>query len=120
MGAVMPIGDVTIVTYDGAVVATVGARRFYLAGPLRELESDEPRVMFVCVMASYALQLRHEPDLGPYTDERAERFARCVLIEDDEFSMLDANGLGDALLAGHFGVPLEQVQKKRDDIRLFG
>jgi hypothetical protein len=120
MHASTPTTDVRLVSYDGEIVATVGARRFYLAGAMRELDDDDARVLFVCFMATYALQLRDEPDLGPYTDERAERFARCLLMDDDEFVMLDANGLGDRLLAGHFGVPFEQVDKKRDDIRLFG
>jgi hypothetical protein len=42
------------------------------------------------------------------------------MIDDEEFVMLDANGLGDQLLAGHFGVPVEQIEKKREDVRLFG
>jgi hypothetical protein len=120
MKALLPKSGVTLVVYNGEIVATVGARRFYLAGAIRELDDADPLVLFASLMAGYALQLRDEPDLGPYSDERAERFARCVLMGDEEFAMLDANALGDRLLAGHFGVPIEQVEKKRDDIRLFG
>jgi hypothetical protein len=32
--------------------------------------------------------------------------------------MLDANALEDRLLAGHFDVPIEHSEKKRDDLRL--
>jgi len=46
---------------------------------------------------------------GPHTDERAERFARWALIDDDEFCVLDANGLDDRLIAGHFGVPWSRL-----------
>jgi hypothetical protein len=42
-----------------------------------------------------------------------------VLIDDDEFSMLDANDVDGRLLAGHFDVPVDQVAKKRDDIQRF-
>lgn len=120
MHASLPTSGVTLVNYRGEIVATVGARRFYLVGAARDLDDEDPRLQFICFMAAYALQLRDEPDLGPYTDERAERFARCVLMDDDEFAMLDANALEDRLVAGHFDVPIEQIEKKRDDLRLLG
>jgi hypothetical protein len=115
-----PTSGVTLIVYNGEIVATTGARRAYLTGRAQELDDGDPLVSFVSLMAAYALQLREEPELGPYTHERAERFARCVLIGDEEFRMLDANRLGDSLIAGHFGVPIEQVEKKRDDLRRFG
>jgi hypothetical protein len=116
-----PLGaDVELIKYDGEIMATVGAQRAYLAGRAREVDDTDPLVLFVSLMAAYALQLRDEPELGPYSDEWAERFARCILIDDAEFSMLDANGFDDPLLAGHFDVPVEQVAKKRDDIERFG
>jgi hypothetical protein len=113
-------GGVELIVYEGEIVATVGARRMYLAGHVRELDDADPLLFFVSLMGAYALHLRDDPTLGPYTDERAERFARCVLIDDEAFRMLDANELDDRLLAGHFDVPVEQVMKKRDDLRQFG
>jgi hypothetical protein len=106
--------------YNGEIVATVGARRVYLTGSVLEVEDADPLVLFVSLMGAYALHLRQEPEFGPYSDESAERFARCVLIDDAEFRMLDANGFDDELVAGHFDVPVEQVAKKRDDIERFG
>ena len=38
-----------------------------------------------------------------------------ALMDDDQFRMLDANELSDDLIAGHFGVPVEQVEAKRRD-----
>lgn len=114
-----PRSGVRLIVYKGEIVATAGARRIYLTGRVRTLDDADPLVFFVSLMGAYALQLREMPDLGPYTHERAERFARCVLVDDDEFRMLDANRLGDELLAGHFGVPVEQVEKKREDLRAF-
>src|SRR5688500_9160512 len=98
-------GGVELIVYDVEIVATVGGRRVYLAGRGRELDREDSLVLFVSLMGAYALQLRDHPDLGPYSHERAERFARCVLIDDDEFRMLDANGVEDRLLSCHFDVP---------------
>lgn len=112
-----PTGGVELITYQGEIVATVGARRFWLAPQIDALTDDDPRAMFVALMAAYALQIRDFPDLGPYSDERAERFARVVLMNDEEFAIADANALTDQVIAGHFGVPVEQVGKKRLDVR---
>ena len=107
---------VQLITYDGQIVATAGARRFYLAHPIDALPDDDPMAVFVTLMATYALQVRAHPDVGPYTDERAERFARIVLIDDEEFRSFDANELDDTVIAGHFGIPVEQVDRKRADL----
>ena len=118
MGSAMHNRGVELITYRGEIVATAGAREIYATPRILALGDADPLVMFVSLMGAYALQLREQPDLGPYTDERAERFARCVLIDDDEFRMLDANRLEDRLIAGHFGVPVEQVEEKRLDLEL--
>ncbi len=39
-------------------------------------------------------------------------------MDDDQFRMIDANELADDLIARHFGVPVEQVEAKRDDLRI--
>lgn len=113
-------GGVDLITYRGEIVATAGARRLYASPRILGLDDADPLVMFVSLMGAYAFQVREEPELGPYTDERAERFARCVLIDDEEFRMLDANRLEDLVIAGHFDVPIEQVQEKRRDMEQFG
>ena len=116
----MPRGGVELITYRGEIVATAGARRIYITPRIQQLDDGDPLVMFVSLMGAYALQVREDPDVGPYTDERAERFARVVLIDDEEFRMLDANELEDRVIAGHFSVPVEQVQRKRRDLSEFG
>jgi hypothetical protein len=115
-----PKGGVELITYRGEIVATAGARRIYITQRIQQLDESDPLLMFVSLMGAYALQVRDDPDVGPYTDERAERFARVVLIDDGEFRMLDANELEDSVMAGHFGVPIEQIQEKRRDLRDFG
>ena len=118
IGELGPMKGVTMVMYRGEIAAMVGGRRFYLAPQFDHLDLDDPLVVFVSFMASYALAVKDGSAPGPYTDERAERFARLVLIDDDEFREFDANRFEDRLIAGHFGVPVEQVEEKRHDLLL--
>lgn len=111
-----PLQGVALIVYEGEIVASVGATRVYFVPPINALESGDPLLRFVSLMAAYALEVRHGSAPGPYTHARAEAFARFALIDDDRFEMLDANGLSDELLAGHFGVPVDQIERKRQDL----
>ena len=113
-----PLSGVTMIVYRDEVVGCAGATRFYPAPRVAALPDDDPVRPFVSLMAVFARQVREGAAPGPYTHERAELYARLVLIDDDEFRMLAANRLDDRLLAGHFGVPLEQVAAKREDLGL--
>jgi len=84
----------------------------------REYNESLVHQVVVAYMAAYALRVRDGSAPGPYTHERAERFARLAMIDDDRFQMLDANELPDYLIAGHFAVPVEQVEAKRQDLRV--
>ena len=107
---------VTLIVYEGEIVAGVGGSRVYLSPPVDGLDSGDPLLRFVSLMAAYALEVRHGSAPGPYSHARAELFARLALIDDSQFEMLDANGMRDELLAGHFGVPVEQIERKRHDL----
>jgi len=111
-----PSEGVTLIVYEDEIVASVGATRVCFAPPIDGLASGDPLLSFVSLMAAYALEVRHGSAPGPYSHARAEMFARYALIDDDQFEMLDANGIGDELLAGHFGVPIEQIERKREDL----
>ena len=111
------LSGVTLIVYEGEVVASVGGSRAYLAPQVDALESGDPLLRFVSLMAAYALEVRHGSVPGPYTHACAELFARLALIDDDQFEMLDANGMSNELLAGHFGVPVGQIEHKRQDLR---
>ena len=52
---------------------------------------------------------------GPYSDQRAELYARCLLLPDQ--AVTAATTLTDAELAERFGVPLEQARAKRGELR---
>jgi hypothetical protein len=107
---------VTLIVYRGEIVASAGARRSYLAPQIATLDAGEPLRQFVSLMAAFALLVRDGSNEGPYTDEAAERFARLALIDDEQFRVLDASGLEDEVIAGHFDVPVEQVAEKRVDL----
>jgi hypothetical protein len=107
---------VTLIVYESEIVASVGATRVYFVPPIDALESSDPLLRFVSLMAAYALEVRHGSAPGPYSHVRAELFARYALVDDDQFEMLDANAISDELLAGHFGVPVEQIERKRKDL----
>jgi len=54
---------------------------------------------------------------APYSDARAELYARCALIDDDEFARAEADGASDTALAARFSMPIEQIDAKRRDLR---
>ncbi len=110
----------TLIVYANEVWAVAGASRVYLAPQAVLLPPYSPLAVFVMCMASYAVRVHQGSAPGPYTDRRAELFARLVLMDDDEFSRLDALDIGDRTLAGHFVVPVEQVAEKRADIEELG
>jgi hypothetical protein len=108
----------TLISYRGEIVAAAGGTRFYFSPRLQELDTDDPLVRFVAVMIAFAFAVAEGTAPGPYTDERAERFARLLLIDDAEFRAFDAERFDDVLIAGHFGVPVEQVDEMRHDLVL--
>ena len=115
-----PLGGVTMIVYRDQVAATAGSTHVLLAPHIADQPDDAPERAFVSMMAAYAMRVRDGSAPGPYSHERAALFARLVLMDDDEFRMLAANGLGDLLIAGHFGVPVAEVSAKREDLELPG
>jgi hypothetical protein len=103
--------------YRGEILGFAGATRFYLVPHIERLPNDHPLVRMACLMALFALQVRNGEVDGPYTDDRAELYARCALIPDDEFVRLLSEDWEDEILASHFAVPTEQVAEKRLDLQ---
>ena len=104
-----------LISYDGAVVAVAGASRVWLAPTIDDLPPGHPLNRFVAAMCLYAHDLRRGLVPGPYTDRRAELYARCLLLPDR--AVATAAGLTDAELAERFDVPLEQARAKRGELR---
>ena len=115
MGAPPPREGVNLIVYNGEIVAVAGASRFHLTPRIETLHERDPLRVFVSFMAAYALRVRDGSAAGPYSDDRAEGFARLALIDDNEFRVMVAQRLPDELIAGHFGVPIEQIARKRED-----
>ena len=109
---------VDLISYDGAVVAVAGSTRVWLAPTIDDLPPGHPLNRFVAAMCLCAHDVRHGLVPGPYTDRRAELYARCLLLPDR--AVATAAGLTDAELAERFGVPLEQARAKRGELRAAG
>ncbi len=104
-----------LISYNGAAVAVAGATRVWLAPAIDDLPRGHPLRRFVAAMCLCAYDARHDLVPGPYTDQRAELYARCVLLPDR--AVADAARLTDAQLAARFEVPLEQARAKRSELR---
>lgn len=102
------------VLYRGELAALVGPERWYPAASwMLERPSDDPDVRFVMFMCLYRQQVQLGALPGPFTSERAELWARCVLIDPDELRA--RRDLKDSALAEVFGVPVDQVAAARKD-----
>ena len=104
-----------LISYNGAAVAVAGATRVWLAPAIDDLPGGHRLRRFVAAMCLYAHDLHHALVPGPYTDQRAELYARCLLLPDR--AVAAAAGLTDDELAERFEVPLEQVRAKRRELR---
>ncbi len=104
-----------LLSYDGAAVAVAGATRVWLAPAIDDLPCGDPLKRFVAAMCLYALDVRLELVPGPYSDQRAELYARCLLLSDRAIAA--AAALSDAELAERFGVALEQARAKRGELQ---
>jgi hypothetical protein len=107
----------TLIQYRGEVVAVAGASRFHLAPHIEAREPGDPLRAVVALMCVFADRVHAEELPGPYSDARGELYARSALIDDDEFTRVEADGESDVALATRFSVPIEQIDAKRQDLR---
>jgi hypothetical protein len=73
----------TVVRLRGEVVATAGAGRFHLGPQIEALPESDPLVRKVILMCVFALDVSSGEVEGPYTDARAEAFAKAAQQELD-------------------------------------
>lgn len=106
----------TLIHYRGELVAIAGPERFYLAPHVAARPPSDPLRAMAALMCVFAQRVRDGDLLTPYSDGRAERYARSALIDDDEFRRADVRGDGDEALAAQFNVPVEQIEAKRRDL----
>lgn len=105
-----------MISYDGQIAAFAGARTRHLVPPFDALDPADPRRRMVELMCAFAVACNRGLLPGPYSDAAAARFARTVLI-DDEFIARGSEGAGQ--LAWRFGVPLDEIPRKRHDLMLW-
>jgi hypothetical protein len=105
---------VRAICYQGELVAVATCRRVFLAPRIAQLPEGDPELRFVAAMCLYSRDVDEGEVPGPYSDEDAELYARCVLIPDDSFEAHASRR--DKDVASRFGVPVDQVGAKRRDV----
>jgi hypothetical protein len=108
---------VRAITYRGQALALVVDGDLALFDPQLEARGfADPLLRFVAAMCQLAMELELSLEQGPYDDERAQGFARELLMPEGEFAALA--WLPDPYLATCFGVPAEQIEPRRLELGL--
>lgn len=102
------------ISYGGQAAAMAGRERFWLVGELAELPAEDPVRVWVSWLCVYAREMLNGLQPGPWDQARAERFAREVLLPEEEFLALAHRP--EQEIADTFGVPLEQVNARLLDV----
>jgi hypothetical protein len=103
-----------LIRYGGESLALQEGHHVLLAPAVAALEPEHPRRRFVAMMYVYALEVEDRLEPPPYTDARAEAYARRALMPKADF--LRRLQLPDHRLAEAFNVPLEQVAVRRAEL----
>jgi hypothetical protein len=109
----------TLITYQGQAFAIADEDRFYLAPHIDRLPDGHPLKTFVCFLALYARDVLNGELPGDpcrYQPACGERYAREALVRAREFRAVAHSS--DRELAGRFGVPIEQIARRRRDVAL--
>jgi hypothetical protein len=105
--------DTITLTHQRRPVALAAATRVWLAAHIQALPDGHPRKRLVCFMAFFARDVLTGALPGPYSDARAEHFARLALIDPD---IIAAHPHAtDTQLADILAVPVEQIAAHRND-----
>ncbi|MGI9100728.1 MAG: hypothetical protein ACR2H2_19950 [Solirubrobacteraceae bacterium] len=98
------------ITYMGRVVAAATAERFLLSDELEHRPVGDPERTFVIYMCLYARDIATGDLPGPYTEQRARRFARACLIPAE---LTERASLDTARAAAALGVPEHELHAAR-------
>lgn len=104
-----------VINLDGRAAAYATASDILIAEWVRRRD-DYVGSRWVIAQAVFAQEVAAGWRSGPFTEDRAARFARYALMPDAEFDRVA--GQADYVIAGHFDVPVEQVAEKREDRRI--
>jgi hypothetical protein len=75
--------DTITLTHQGRPVALAAKTRVWFAAHIQALSDGHPRKRLVCFMAFFARDVLTGALPGPYTDTRAEHFARLADVPRD-------------------------------------
>jgi hypothetical protein len=103
-----------LIRYGGEPLALQESHHVLLAPAIAALEPEHPRRRFVAMMCVYALEVEDRLEPPPYTDTRAEAYARRALMPRSDF--LTRRELPDHRLAKVFNLPLEQIVLRRAEL----
>src|SRR3954468_16628427 len=98
-----------VIHHQGRPAAYVTTEGATLGGNVAALEADHPIRRWVACLSFFAQDVLEGRLPGPYTPVRAEYFARCALMPEEEFACVGDRS--DVTLAEVFNVPLEQVRE---------
>jgi hypothetical protein len=108
---------VKAIRYQGSAVAVVVDGDHAILDPqIQGRGRCDPLLRFVAAMCRFAMEIELGLEPGRYSDDRAERYARELLMPEGEYYALAS--LPDAYLAARFGVPAEQASARRTELGL--
>lgn len=100
--------------YDGHPVAMADKHRFWLTHSIELLPDGHPTKRMVLLMCSFARDVLAGELPAPYSDARAERFAREALLPVDELRARSADEDMDVALS--LRVPIREVVARRAEL----
>ena len=106
--------DMQQISYANQAAAMAGRERFWLVDELEQLPVEDPVRVWVSWLCLYARDILNGTLPGPYDQQAAERYAREVLMPEEEFLPVASDP--PAELAARFNVPVEQVDARLVDL----
>jgi len=103
---------------EGQLVAIAATERAYLSPDMARLPRGDPRRRMTAALCLYTRDVERRIVPGPWSAAAAELYARCLLICDEDFNAQAF--ASDEWLADRYGVPVDQVVRKREDLRRRG
>ena len=104
-----------VIFYDNRPAAIAHDGRVVFCTQIDVLEVEHPVRRFVSAICIWSLDVDAGRLAIPWDQLQLEVYARALLMPAELFEPLDRE-LAEHELAEHFGVPLEQVELRREDL----
>jgi len=103
--ALVGVQEIQAIIYRGRLVACATRDRIFLAACFDHSLPGDSELRFVCLMGCYARDVLSGALPGPYSDQRARRYAQAALIPAE---LLERDLLDVRHTAGELGVPIDE------------